>query len=180
MTDEIDPRYQPDQTYPTESGREHPPAPGFPGEAPGQSANVPEVTQAPGAPEQYGNRPQGTAPAGAAAPEHGAASPYSAQDSDRTAPFVESNRSAAQLDDRDTSVRNEKQLVADSHAERPDESLGQRFEWQGGRPGAAGAADQGELRQEARGGRWRKAAVAVAGVGMGAFLLNRRRRRRHD
>jgi hypothetical protein len=165
MTEEMDPRHNAEQTYPTESGREHPPAPPFPAPSSGQSANVPDPLQGPSVPEQYGGRPQPSAPPGAAAPERGDAATYSSPDSSRVrGPAV------AQTDD---VIRNEKQIVADSHAAFPDESMGQRFEWRG--QGAA-EAYAGELPHEAHGGRWRRTAVVLAGVVIGMFLLRRMRR----
>lgn len=150
MTEKMQPRHNAEQTYPTESGREHPPAPPFPAPAPGQSADVPDPLQGPSVPEQYGGRPRPTAPARTATPEH-----------------------AAQGED---VVRNEKQIVADSHAEFPDESMGQRFEWRA-EGTATGEAYAGELEQQSHDGRWRRTAVVLAGVVIGMFLLRRMRRR---
>jgi len=187
MNDDIDARYTPDQTYPTESGHAHPPAPPFPAPSPGQAANVPDVLRRVESPEQRESRARHVESTPGTAPEHGVERPYSAEREHRVRP--EGGRHAGPRAHRhrdpddgyaggpldatrpdDPTVRNEKQLVADSHAEFPAEELGQRFEWRDGATAAEAAPG------EARGGVQRTDAGRGAG-GIGAFLQKWFRRR---
>ncbi len=87
--------------------------------------------------------------------------------------FAEIETSAA-----DPSVRNEKKVVADSRAEFPDESIGQRFEgpYDAGAPFRA-VHDGGGRRAAMPGGKWRMAALALAGAGDGVIAVRRMRHR---